>query len=338
VNVSIFWILILLSSDSLFAFKYFLPVAVVTAGILLPNLIYFKLQKNLYKNISKDEVHEKLLQLLISFTHGEWALRNLNSLQLLCQNAPKNGSDDSFQNQFEERRETFKKLTMPAIENILEYSSYISLNKVYTSDLLRITAYLKKMFIEETKLISKAEYEIAADSIKELKIKLRELKSGIFAIFSSDPVEVIRSVSDSVLIILDEKNIALEKLKQYRKNIHVLIKPYELADIIDNCIQNAVRAIEIFPGKITLSLIQFAPKIMIEIEDNGKGIMSKNYDKIFERGFSSEKSTGHGLYIARESLKKYGGRIFLKESRPGKTVFVIELNEGIYNEAASVVN
>ena len=338
VNVTIFWILILLSSDSLFVLKYFLPVGVVSAGILLPNLIYFRLQKNVSKNISQAELHDKLFQLLINFTHGEWALRNLNSLQLLCQNVPQNTNDESFLKQFEERRATFRKMTLPAIDNILVYCAYMNLDKVFTSELTRIHSYLKKIFIEENLLVSKTEYEAAADSIKELKLKLRELKVGIFSIFSSDPVEVIRSVCDSVVRTFEEKNIIIEKLKQYRKNIPVLIKGYELADIIDNCINNATRAIDIFPGKITISLIQFAPKILIEIEDNGKGISNENFEKIFERGYSSEKSTGHGLYLARESLKKYGGRIYLKESQPGKTIIVIELNEGIYNEASPVVN
>jgi len=45
------------------------------------------------------------------------------------------------------------------------------------------------------------------------------------------------------------------------------------------------------------------------ISDNGKGILPKNVDKIFEAGFSTTDGSGLGLYHVKDILRKTGGSI-----------------------------
>jgi signal transduction histidine kinase len=71
-----------------------------------------------------------------------------------------------------------------------------------------------------------------------------------------------------------------------------------------------------------------SPKICIDVADNGIGIPEEKWETIFQKGYSENGSTGLGLALARETLQKYGGRIFVKQSNANEgTTFTIELNE-----------
>jgi len=80
---------------------------------------------------------------------------------------------------------------------------------------------------------------------------------------------------------------------------------------------------------ITLHLYRVVPKIHIDVIDEGMGIPTQNWQKIFERGFSQSKSTGEGLFYVKQTLEKYGGRVSIKRSEPGVgTTMSLDLNEG----------
>ena len=75
--------------------------------------------------------------------------------------------------------------------------------------------------------------------------------------------------------------------------------------IISNLLNNAIRYTQ--NGEITIKL----DKDKIEIRDTGKGIDMHTLDQVFERGFKSKDSTGHGfgLYICKRICERYGWAI-----------------------------
>ena len=80
-----------------------------------------------------------------------------------------------------------------------------------------------------------------------------------------------------------------------------------IADLVENGIRSLPENIT-YKGKIDLQ--QQDSTIVIDISDNGKGIAKANQNKIFEKGFSTQKTDGgFGLYYAKETLAKYGGSI-----------------------------
>lgn len=109
-----------------------------------------------------------------------------------------------------------------------------------------------------------------------------------------------------------------------------LINGSSLANILDNCIGNSIKALTQTENKqLTIKILKDDPRIFIEITDNGCGIAEEIREKIFENGFSTTHSTGYGLFHARETLSKFGGRIYVKNSTPFRqTTMVIELQKG----------
>ncbi len=84
-------------------------------------------------------------------------------------------------------------------------------------------------------------------------------------------------------------------------------KPIEITVILDNLINNSKKseasAINVEVNKISKNTIEMT------ISDNGKGILPKNVDKIFEAGFSTTDGSGLGLYHVKDILRKTGGSI-----------------------------
>lgn len=97
--------------------------------------------------------------------------------------------------------------------------------------------------------------------------------------------------------------------------------------VIENLCKNAVDAME-GSGRIVLTLAEESGRVVIEVQDNGKGIRKKDIKNVFMPGFTTKKrGWGLGLSLAKRIVEEYHhGRIFVKNSELGKgTTFRIEL-------------
>ncbi|GAB3174103.1 sensor histidine kinase [Telluribacter humicola] len=101
--------------------------------------------------------------------------------------------------------------------------------------------------------------------------------------------------------------------------------------VVENICKNAVDAMAGI-GEIRITLAPQKPQkeVIIDIQDNGKGISKSNLQKIFSPGFSTKKrGWGLGLTLAKRIIENYhNGKLFVKSSEPGKgTTFRIVLRD-----------
>ncbi len=97
--------------------------------------------------------------------------------------------------------------------------------------------------------------------------------------------------------------------------------------VLENLLKNSLDAME-GKGNIIIELNRDTDRIYIDITDNGKGIPSGHFNKIFKPGFSSKKrGWGLGLSLSKRIIEEYHhGKIFVQESIPFvKTQFRIIL-------------
>lgn len=97
--------------------------------------------------------------------------------------------------------------------------------------------------------------------------------------------------------------------------------------VLENLLKNSLDAME-GKGNIIIELHRDEDRIFIDIIDNGKGIPSGHFKKIFKPGFSSKKrGWGLGLSLSKRIIEEYHhGKIFVQESIPFvKTQFRIIL-------------
>ena len=69
-------------------------------------------------------------------------------------------------------------------------------------------------------------------------------------------------------------------------------------------------------------------KAVLTVADHGDGILPDMQEKVFERGYSGDGSTGYGLSICRTIMDMHHGDIAILDNEGGGTVVEIT----IYNE------
>jgi signal transduction histidine kinase len=106
-----------------------------------------------------------------------------------------------------------------------------------------------------------------------------------------------------------------------------LLDKSQITQVVVNILLNAVQAIGEKGSIIVRSYTnRNQKKIIVEISDNGSGILSENVPKIFDPFFSTKPGgTGLGLAVSYGIIQRHNGQIHTF-SRPGKgTRFVIEV-------------
>jgi two-component system, NtrC family, sensor kinase len=104
--------------------------------------------------------------------------------------------------------------------------------------------------------------------------------------------------------------------------------PTQINQVLLNLLTNAIQAIEHDAGRVTIRTQALDRRVLVMIEDNGKGIDAANLERIFDPFFTTKpvgQGTGLGLAIAHQIVEQHGGQIRVA-SKPGVgTRFMIAL-------------
>lgn len=82
--------------------------------------------------------------------------------------------------------------------------------------------------------------------------------------------------------------------------------------ILNQVIGNSLKYIREKDGKVKVYTVKNENNIILTVEDNGIGIVDKDINRVFEKGFTGEngrklgKSTGIGLYLCKKLSKQLG--------------------------------
>jgi two-component system NtrC family sensor kinase len=102
--------------------------------------------------------------------------------------------------------------------------------------------------------------------------------------------------------------------------------PNQIRQVLINLLNNAIHATD-EDGEITVRLQSTDTGASIDIIDSGTGIPKENLDRIFEpflQHQSPGKGTGLGLFVSRDIVEKFGGKLTV-ESQLGKGLFSIHI-------------
>ena len=111
------------------------------------------------------------------------------------------------------------------------------------------------------------------------------------------------------------------------KDIFVYADPEQLVQVFNNLLKNAIQAIpNERSGKIQVNLQQKAQQVVIDITDNGVGILDEAHDKLFAPNFTTKTTgMGLGLAISKNIIELSGGTITFSTRLNKGTTFTVKL-------------
>ena len=155
-----------------------------------------------------------------------------------------------------------------------------------------------------------------------------------------DVSEYFGDCIEEVGLDLESKNIELNYSNLVAPETMIIADPEQLKRVINNIISNSIKYSDRTKEKATIDIriLDEIDSIRVEIEDNGRGISSKDLPKIFERFYrtdasrnSSQGGSGIGLSIVKKIIEDHGGYIWAtsKEGEGTCMHFVIRKYAGI---------
>ena len=150
-----------------------------------------------------------------------------------------------------------------------------------------------------------------------------------------DVAEFLESLSSNMKFMAEKKGLNFEFLinasqDKSKEQYLVNVDKDRLGEVINNLNENANKYTE--SGKIVIGLTGNPKVVQLRVQDTGDGIPADAIPHLFEKFYRADNSstreiggTGLGLYLAKEIVKLYDGRIWV-ESEVGKgSTFYINL-------------
>lgn len=138
------------------------------------------------------------------------------------------------------------------------------------------------------------------------------------------PVEFFYDCVEDVGLDLESKGIIFTHSGNVSPRDLVIADVEQLAKVVNNIINNAVKYMDKDPGRISINLLDDGDFVRFEISDNGRGISPEDIPKIFDRFYRTDASrnsnrggSGIGLSIAKKIIEDHGGKIWAS-SKPGE--------------------
>ena len=269
--------------------------------------------------INTDEVDGEIAELYMSYEDMRLKL--------------KESSEDKINNE-KENRELISNITHDLKTPITAIKGYAEgiIDGVADTDEKK-TKYIKTIYsksIELDRLLNELTYYSGIDS-NRIPYTFHRIDVGAFF---TDCVE-------EVGMDLENKNIKLNFENLLSPGTRVIADPIQMRKVINNIIGNSVKYMNKPEGVIDIRLLDAVDSIRVEIEDNGKGIATKDLGNIFERFYRTDASrnsaqggSGIGLSIVKKIVEDHGGYIWAtsKEGEGTCMHFVLRKYEEVAKE------
>jgi signal transduction histidine kinase len=139
------------------------------------------------------------------------------------------------------------------------------------------------------------------------------------------PGDVLEETLELMKDILNSK--AIRVIKNIESSHPVEGFPNEFKQVLINLITNSQEVLldrRVDDPWILFRLHESGGKLFLSVTDNGGGIEKDEYEKIFERNFTTKANgSGLGLYMSRLVIEKHWGGTL--EFRPGEDGAIFEI-------------
>jgi two-component system, NtrC family, nitrogen regulation sensor histidine kinase NtrY len=273
----------------------------------------------------KIQNQDEILQLAIYATEFKVANRNIKMASI------KDIQNELEENEMESWQKLIRVLTHEIMNSITPIASITqSLNTIIKD----VRQNSSSSFTDEGENEAIEEIELAIDTIHKRSIGLlhfvesyRDLTRIPNPKYSIFPIKVL---FDNL------KGLMKEEMNTHHivcvanvvpENLELSADEQLIEQVLINLIKNAVQALEKtrYPRIELKAFHDTFGKIIIQLSDNGQGILPEVMDKIFVPFFSTKpKGSGIGLSLSRQILRLHGGTLTARSEPDVETVFTLK--------------
>ena len=164
------------------------------------------------------------------------------------------------------------------------------------------------------------------DGIRRMVAITAELRLVARSAGPPQPVDVERAIEGALLLTHNLLKYKAQVIREYVHPRPVLAEEGRLTQVFINLLANAAHAIE-KSGVITVTTAEQDAHVVASVTDTGCGIPREAMNRLFEPFFTTKPpgvGTGLGLWLVRETVQAFGGRVEIaSEVGRGTTVRVI---------------
>lgn len=149
---------------------------------------------------------------------------------------------------------------------------------------------------------------------------ITERFSKIGSLPTLEKTDIVRETIDSYDYLKTRSSKLIDfEIVTPPEEIYVNLNKQLYSWTIENLVKNAIDAMK-GKGKLTIEISQIEHIVKIAITDTGKGLPKKQFNTIFEPGFTTKKrGWGLGLSLAKRIIEEFhGGKIKVLHSEIGK--------------------
>jgi len=263
-----------------------------------------------------DVKHEKMLE----------ASRGLRRLVwLLDAYATDMGASSDLGERIRQLMGDYTEVLRPRLEGILQ----LARSEGFETEIVEATATALDALTHRLHGLTAADLNVAqvAAGREAMKGELGQVEQGLLTLwesvrtyFSTDPVRLLKGMmlireGDLVRAGIEAHIAGAESIRDSL----CLIDSGDLRYVLDNLVDNAVRAMEITDDRrLILKIERKNSEISLHVTDSGPGVPPEIRDRIFTGRFSTRHGGGSGLFRSRDILHRWGGDIILVETPPGQ--------------------
>ncbi|WP_052956210.1 sensor histidine kinase [Photobacterium angustum] len=189
-------------------------------------------------------------------------------------------------------------------------SALISLNNKNDIDREKLSSSLSEMLESVEKIMTTSRFATSAN-------------------FKLDSTRITDDISLYIKQYLETISTAYNSRIQIKVNVNTKpfisdFTPIELGMVLDNLVSNAKKS---RASLVTFDVSTESNNVLeISVLDNGKGLDSSIIEpnRIFEKGVTTTRGSGLGLFHSKKQIEKMGGEIFLPNDQP-QTGFKIKI-------------
>jgi PAS domain S-box-containing protein len=164
--------------------------------------------------------------------------------------------------------------------------------------------------------------------INQLITELLDSTKTLELVFDKHSLQDV--VEESLFVATDRINLQDIKVnKSFPSDpLYILADKSKLQIAFSNILINAIEAMEMGKGELSVSISESPNSYSVAIKDNGKGIPSEHLSKLFEPFFTMKKNgMGLGLSAAYGILKSHKATMSVESMVNNGTVFIMDFNK-----------